>query len=211
MPQAVFFDLDGTLYDKKGLARRLILEALRRGRLSAGGPWRPLACLRMLALERKARRALAAAARSGAAGSEVSGYDALFGEIARRSGLSRERVRAWYDQWYMPAMVGQLEKHYGPRRDVVAMAERYRAKGVKIAVLSDYGCVREKLEALRIHPEMFDALLDAPSLGGFKPSPAVFLGACKSVDADPTQCVMVGDRPDTDGGCTAIGMEFIRI
>lgn len=202
MPQAVFFDLDGTLYNKKGLARRLILEALRRGRLSADGPWRPLACLRMLALERKVRRALAG---------KSADYETLYSGIARRSGISPARVCAWYNEWYMPAMVGQLEKHYSPRREVVAMAERYRAMGVKIAVLSDYGCVREKLEALRIHPEMFDALLDAPSLGGFKPSPAVFLGACKSADADPAQCVMVGDRPDTDGGCSAVGMEYIRI
>ena len=200
MPQAVLFDLDGTLYDKKGLARRLIFEALRRGRLEAGGPWRPFSCLRLLALERKVRRSLAG---------ESADYETLYCGIAGRAGISRERVRAWYDQWYMPAMVGQLEKHYGPRREVVAMAEGYRAKGVKIAVLSDYGCVREKLEALRIHPEMFDALLDAPSLGGFKPSAQVFLAACAYLNADPAQCVMVGDRPDTDGGCSAVGMQYI--
>ena len=202
MPQAVFFDLDGTLYDKKGLARRLIFEALRRGRLEAGGPWRPFKCLRLLALERKVRRSLAG---------KSADYETLYGGISSRAGLSVARVRAWYNEWYMPAMVGQLEKHYSARREVVAMAESYRAKGVKIAVLSDYGFVREKLEALRIHPEMFDALLDAPSLGGFKPSPSVFRGACKCADADPTQCVMVGDRPDTDGGCTSVGMEYIRI
>ena len=33
MYKAVIFDLDGTLYDKSGLARRLIFAALGRGRL----------------------------------------------------------------------------------------------------------------------------------------------------------------------------------
>ena len=63
MYEAVFFDLDGTLYDKRGLSARLIWAALRRGR----------PCLRLLALERKVRRLLA--------GSKA-GFEDLFVGIA---------------------------------------------------------------------------------------------------------------------------------
>ena len=200
MYEAVFFDLDGTLYLKRGMGVRLVCAALSGGRLSADGPLRPLACLRLLALERKVRRALAG---------HAVGYDALFAGIASRAGMDPDAVRMWYDGWYMPAMVAALQKHYTLYEPVVSKARMFKAAGCKIAVLSDYGCVREKIEALGGDPALFDALLDAPSLGGFKPCPDVFRAACSSLSADPARCALVGDRRDTDGGCVAVGMTYI--
>ena len=187
--EAVFFDLDGTLYDKRGLSLRLVWAALRRGR----------PCLRLLSLERKVRRELAG---------QKAGFEELFEGVAGKAALPLEDIRRWYREWYMPAMVAAL-RHYRPNESVMAKARMFKASGCKIAVLSDYGCVREKLEALGADPQLFDALLDAPSLGGFKPCPDAFLAACERLGADPARCALVGDRPDTDGGCTAVGMTYI--
>lgn len=190
MYEAVFFDLDGTLYNKKGMTRRFIWAGLRAG------------CLRLLARERKTRRRLSASKR-------LAGYDTLFTEIAKGTRYTPEQVRTWYNEWYMPKMVNFLKEHYTIDPAILAMAQDFKAQGSKIAILSDYGCVREKFEALGGDPAMFDALLDAPSLGGFKPCPDVFLAACGRLGADPARCALVGDRPDTDGGCAAVGMTFI--
>ncbi|MBP5487966.1 MAG: HAD hydrolase-like protein, partial [Bacteroidales bacterium] len=164
---------------------------------------RPCACLRLLARERRARRRLSAAKRP-------AGFDTLYAAIASGTRYSFDEVRIWYNEWYMPTMIGLLGKHYSMDSEMVAKAREFKSQGSKIAVLSDYGCVREKLEALGGRPEMFDALLDAPSLGGFKPTPDVFRAACARLGVDPCRCALVGDRPDTDGGCTSVGMTFIQ-
>ncbi len=190
MFEVVFFDLDGTLYNKRGLSARLIWAALRQGR----------PCLRLLALERKVRRALAG---------QKAGFEDLFEGIALRAKLPVEAVRTWYNEWYMPAMVSALKKHYTLDEKVAGKLRMFKAAGVKVAILSDYGCVLEKFEALGGNPSALDALLDAPSLGGFKPCPDAFRAACASLGADPARCALVGDRRDTDGGCVSVGMTYI--
>lgn len=203
--QAVFFDLDGTLYDKKGLARRIVTDALLRGRLSEDGSWRPFSCLRLLMLERSERRRLAGVDTG------TVGYDTLFAAISRRCAFSADAVREWYCGWYMKTMVSELEAHYNIDSEVMRQAEEFKAQGIKLAVLSDYGCVESKLRALGCSPEFFDALLDAPSLGGFKPACCVFRAACQVLGVNPSECEMFGDRPDTDGGCVVVGMKFVHI
>ena len=111
----------------------------------------------------------------------------------------------------MPLMVRQIARHCKPREGVVERIEALRREGVRVAILSDYGFIREKLDALGIDPGLFEALLDAPSLGGFKPSPDVFRAACQCLDCAPQDAIMVGDRPDTDGGSEAVGMRFLNI
>ncbi len=203
--EAVFFDLDGTLYDKTGLVRRMICDALLHGRLQEGGSYRPFSCLKLLHLERRTRHSLAGIDTG------TIGYDTLFRKMARSCRFSVNQIETWYHEWYMKTMVKELHDHYQSNRSVLAAADKFHREGAKLAVLSDYGCVREKLEALNIHPEMFDALLDSPSLGGYKPAASVFRAACAVLGVNPENCAMVGDRADIDGGCIQIGMEFFPV
>jgi FMN phosphatase YigB (HAD superfamily) len=191
MKKAIIFDLDGTLYDKSGLARRLILKQLRRGRLG------------MLKREREVRKEL----RGGHFESEEAFYSAFFARFERP-----ELARRWYFEEYMPDMVAILRKHYRIAPWVETTMPGLRSKGCKIVVFSDYGCVREKLSAIGFNLAWADFVFDAPSLGGLKPCKESFENICREIRLRPSDCLMVGDREDTDGaGARSVGMPFKQI
>ena len=186
--KAIIFDLDGTLYDKSGLARRLITSQLLRGRLS------------MLKREREVRKEL----RGRHFESEDVFYRAFFARFERP-----ELARRWYFEEYMPDMVAILRKHYRIASWVATTVLELRSKGRKVVVFSDYGCVREKLSAIGFNLAWADFVFDAPSLGGLKPCKESFEKICQEIRFQPSDCLMVGDRKDTDGaGARSVGMAF---
>lgn len=150
----------------------------------------------MLGRERKLRNAL----RGKAFPTEEAFYEAFFG-----GGVSRE----WYFGTYMPDTVKILEKHYRIRPWVKDMVMDLRSRGIKVAVLSDYGYVSEKLQAIGFDPAWADNVVDAPKAGGLKPCKVPFLYIADRFGVDPSECVVVGDRADTDGaGSILAGMDF---
>ena len=186
--KAIIFDLDGTLYDKSGLARRLITSQLLRGRLG------------MLKREREVRKEL----RGRHFESEDAFYRAFFVRFERP-----ELARRWYFEEYMPDMVAILRKHYRIASWVATTMLELRSKGRKVVVFSDYGCVREKLSAIGFNLAWADFVFDAPSLGGLKPCKESFEKICQEIRFQPSDCLMVGDRKDTDGaGARSVGMAF---
>ena len=186
--KAIIFDLDGTLYDKSGLARRLVLSQLRKG-----GLW-------MLKREQKVRKEL----RGRHFESEESFYQAFFGLFP-----NPEQARRWYFEVYMPDMVCILRMHYRKAPWVETKVLGARSNGKKIVVFSDYGCVREKLKAIGFNLDWADYLFEAPALGGLKPCKESFEMICREMGLQPSECLMVGDREDTDGdGARSVGMAF---
>lgn len=191
MLKAAIFDLDGTLYDKSGLAWRLIASQLLRGRL------------RMLKCEREVRKEL----RGRHFASEDDFYDNFFARFAKP-----EFARRWYFEEYMPDMVAILRKHYRIAPWVESTMLELRSNGCIIAVFSDYGCVREKLKAIGYNLDWADYLFDAPELGGLKPSKKSFEKICEEMNVKPSECLMIGDRDDTDGaGARSVGMAFVHV
>ena len=189
--KAIIFDLDGTLYDKSGLARRLIWSQLLRGKLS------------LLKREREVRKEL----RGRHFKSEDAFYDAFFAQFDRP-----ESARRWYFEEYMPDMVAILRKHYRIAPWVETTMLELRANGRKVAVFSDYGFVQEKLKAIGFRIAWADYLFEAPALGGLKPCKESFKRLCQEMGMQPSDCLMVGDRDDTDGdGARAVGMAFEHI
>lgn len=188
------FDLDGTLYDSTGLKKRVVLAALPS-----------IEKIALLIAERKTRAALSKLDTG------TTGYDSLFEGIAEITRHNAEEVSDWYYNWYMPAIANVLKKYFRPREGVLQRIKKLKSEGCRIAVLSDYGNIENKLKALGIDPSLFDALFDAPSLGGFKPASCVFETVCQYLDCNPEDTTMVGDREDTDGGSAAVGINFVNI
>ena len=192
--RAVIFDLDGTLYDSARLPMHLIL----------GDPLHVL----MLQAERKSRSLLAGRPFPSA----DAFYQSLFEEMGYRRHCAPEKARCWYEGRYMPLMTQLLARHYTMRPSLKEFLHTLRQQGVKLAVFSDYGSVEEKLRALKIDPEWFDLVTDAPTVGGLKPAAESFRAVCATLGVTPSEALMVGDRLDTDGeGALSVGMPYLRI
>lgn len=83
------------------------------------------------------------------------------------------------------------------------LASRYR-----LGVVSNfYGNLDGILSAEGLRP-LFSVVADSGVLGVTKPEPAIFLHAAKACQAEPSQCVMVGDSIKRDmAGATGVGMK----
>lgn len=192
--QSVVLDLDGTLYDKTGLARRMVRRLW----------W----CLPLLAAERLARRN----AHYVQFASEEEFFDFFFTSMARGHWWTAGMAATWYHQVYMPAMLRLIKRHCHPRQEVMELIREAKEKGLRLAVYSDYGCVAEKLEALGIAPDMFDLLVSAPELGALKPSEPCARRVLEMLGAQPESTLFVGDRDDKDGASArAVGAKWVII
>ncbi len=192
--RAVVLDLDGTLYDKRRLAARLIASQLL--------------FVPLLAAEQTTRKAL----KGQCFGSEEAFYTHFFEKMAEKRLFTARMARWWYMRCYMPATVRTLRRSYQPRKWVLPFIAACRQRSVGVAVYSDYGCVAEKLHALQLAPHLFDFVVAAPELGGLKPSAQAAAQVVERLHVAPANCLFVGDRDDTDGASArAIGAQFLLI
>lgn len=185
--KAVIFDLDGTLYDKSGLVKRLIWSQILRGHLF------------MLGHERDVRRRI-----KGVDFGDEQNFSTAFFNL-----FHNPNAKEWFYRYYLPDTVRILQRHYQVAPWVEQMVKKLRERGIKVAVFSDYSFVREKLEAIGFEIDWADYLFEAPVLGGLKPCKESFEKICRTMDVQPSECLMVGDREDTDGdGARSVGMVF---
>ncbi len=192
--QTVVLDLDGTLYDKTGLARRMVRRLW----------W----CLPLLAAERLARRN----AHYVQFASEEEFFDFFFITMARGHWWTAGMAATWYHRVYMPAMLRLIKRYCHPRQEVMELIREAKEKGLKLAIYSDYGCVVEKLEALGIDPQQFDLLIAAPELGALKPSEPCARRVLEMLGAKPETTLFIGDRDDKDGqSARNVGAKYLII
>lgn len=191
--QTVVFDLDGTLYNKKGLACKMVFRL-----------WRTLP---LLIAERKTRSAMSAIPFE----CEKDFYHYLFTIMAQKSHKTIEQTKAWYNDIYMPTMVNLIGQQ-PIRENVVQLLHECKQKGLQTILLSDYGCAEEKLKVLGIPLEEFDYITDAPSWGALKPQKALLLPLLDYCHANPQTTLFVGDRDDKDGASArTIGAQFMHV
>ena len=190
----VIFDLDGTLYDKKGMVRRMMCAA-------------PFDWRRMLA-ERKTRQQL----RGRYLHNMEVFYQTYFHTMSSYCKVAPEMLRQWYEGKYMPLMVSVIRKYYKPVEWLAAFVSDCRSLGVKLVVLSDYGHTHEKLEALGVDANLFDWVVSAPELGGLKPAPELLIQVAERMGMNATECLVVGDREDTDAQLAkSVGAHFFLV
>ena len=192
--QTVVLDLDGTLYDKTGLARRMVRRLW----------W----CLPLLAAERLARKNMHYVQYA----SEEEFFGAFFRHMSRGHWWTRSMAATWYHTTYMPTMIRLIRRYHSPRPEVMALVQEAKAQGLQLAIYSDYGSVIEKLEALGIDPSLFDLMVAAPELGALKPSEPCARRVMELLGAKPETTLFVGDREDKDGeSARAVGAKFLLV
>jgi FMN phosphatase YigB (HAD superfamily) len=192
---ALIFDLDGTLYDIKGFARRLVFA-------------RPGEAAVILA-ERRTRKGLSGCDY----GSAGVYYREFFSRMSRLIRKPPEDLRAWYFDRYMPRM-GRIIRKYCRLRPGAAELFAGLARGsFPVAVYSDYPQTAERLAALS--PELPAAgvkLYGPEHFGAQKPAVRPFLTIAADLGAAPEETLVIGDRDGADGaGAAAAGMAYIGI
>jgi FMN phosphatase YigB (HAD superfamily) len=193
--RAVIFDLDGTLYDSKHIALKLVLA-------------RPLDAV-LLRSERLVRRLFEGRDYDG----PKAYYREFFAEMRKHTGRSPEQLRLWYFEKYMPLMCAVLKKFYSPRPKTAELFNAFKTACFPFAVYSDYPLVRERLKALGLGDVFADGSCYGPEdFGAQKPAVRPFLIIAERLGRDPAETLFLGDREDTDGrGAAAAGMSYIKI
>ena len=162
----------------------------------------------MLASERLARRNMHHVQYS--SGEEF--FDIFFANMARGHWWGPGIAAKWYNKVYLPTMVRLIAKYHHPRPEVMELLAQAKAKGLALALYSDYGCVLDKLHALGIDSKQFDVIVDAPELGALKPSKPCAERVLELLGADPETTLFVGDRDDKDGASArAVGAKFLLV
>lgn len=193
MYKLVVFDLDGTLYDKRGLSLRMVLHA----------PWD----LMKMRAERQTR------ARMKGLWLGTENFAQTYNEqLAQRIGCSPLPAKEWYEQHYMPLMVKLIGKYHPLGEWVLPFVQDCQQKGIKMVVLSDYGFAKEKLQALGLEPSLFDWVVSAPELGGLKPAAELMHHVAERMGVAIEDCLVIGDREDTDGEMArCCGAQFRKV
>lgn len=192
--KAIIFDFDGTLYDFKGLTKKLLLSI-------------PFSLFKAKA-ERETRRFF----KGKSFASKEEFQNSYFSFLASKTHTSPEKAKKWYDSVYMKAMVKTLKRNFRKREDADKILKTLKENGIKTAVFSDYGLVEKRLEAVGLSPSLFDLCTDAETMGGLKPAKTSFEKVAELLKTESENCLMVGDRSDTDGkGALSSGMKFIQI
>ncbi len=191
--EAIVFDLDGTLYDKRYLSARMIL-----GNLSQ---------LRRLRAIQSVRRRL----KGGDYGTEEALLDTLFSAMSEMHAFSREQIQQYYLTEFPRIFTDLLRRRYSHRPELNTLLQRLKER-VVLSVYSDYGFVPQRLDALDIDTSHFSYMIAGREYGVFKPSARPLLDLSEKMGVPPERVLVVGDRQDTDGESARMaGMPFVLI
>ncbi len=179
----VAFDVDGTLYDQRGLRfcmlREMALASIRR---------RGIRFVRILQAYRKIREEL------GDALCENFELE-LISRTATLVGCSEDEVDATAEEWLERRPLRHLIRYRYPH--LQQLFTGLRRSGKNIGVLSDYPA-RKKLEALQLDAD-FVVYAGEQSVGVLKPHPKGLQVLMSQAAVNPWQTILIGDRPERDG------------
>jgi FMN phosphatase YigB (HAD superfamily) len=199
--RAVLFDVDGTLYHQRRLQ---VLMAIELCGLPIQGLWKARRRLEALRAYRRAQEQL----RTGGGHAGVPTDQLAI--AAEKSGLPRSEVDSLVREWMQvrPLKYLRLCRFSG----VMAFLDFLAKARVHTGVLSDYPS-SAKLDALGVSGRFTPVLCASdPDIQAFKPSPRGFLRACEVWGLEPSQVLMIGDRPEVDAvGAAAAGMPCVIV
>jgi putative hydrolase of the HAD superfamily len=191
--KAIFFDIDDTLYDSTKLTTMARQNSIR-AMIDSGLPEKSEEKLYNLLNEIIKKHGP----------NYAKHYDRLLEEL----GLEHDpKIVAAGVVAYEHTKEGYLKPYPGVVPTLLKLKEKY-----KLGVISNGLAIKqwEKLIGLGIH-HIFDVVATSEELGFKKPQKEIFLFAVEKLGLTPADCIMVGNRLDTDilGGNTA-GMKTVR-
>lgn len=192
--KGIIFDLDGTLYTANffglTIAWGFIFEPIR---------------LRKIFKVRTAERHKTYA-------DETAFKNAFSSALARETGMTETDALNWYESRFMPRFTHAIRVRGRRRSGLVSLLQTLRQRGVKLAVVSDFGWIEERLKAIDLSPDLFDEIATAESFGAMKPTAKPFLHIAKVWRIPIEEILLVGDRVDHDEqSATLAGAQFIGI
>ena len=202
--KAIIFDLDGTLYFRKGINKKIALSLLFS--------------LPTLVSYQKARKKLFSVDCDSS-----KQYNLKLHSFAAENRFSKEKRKFdlekraangenWYNKKFYPVFYKILKKYYKAEPFVSNLLAKINEQKIPMICYSDYSYVKERLEAIGIDPGLFTILLSSEDEGVLKPSARPILELCDSMDIHPSEILIVGDRTDTDGETARLaGTDYYRI
>ena len=191
--KGVIFDLDGTLYRMEWFFRPLLFALL-------------------FPHSRRLLRLMSA--RSRFAGVDMGSRDALLDTlctaIADAEKTTPDAIRRWILDRFYPAFVASMPLQRYGRPRIRGTLRLLHDRGVRLAVLSDFHAVTERLGKLRLPLDCFDTIASCEESGALKPAERPFLHIASMWNIAPSSVLVVGDRDDTDGeAARKAGMRFL--
>lgn len=200
-PDAVIFDLDGTLYDQLPVQRAMA------GRIVLHHSVHPVGFLRTvktLSAYRRAQEHLRATGFEGDVAAEQLAH------AARRVRGAPSDVHVVVERWMGRAPLDLVARHR--RSDVIELISDLAELRVPLGLVSDYPA-DAKLAALGLL-ERFDVIVTAqdPDVGVFKPHPRGLRVALERLGVSPERSCYVGDRLDVDlPAARSAGVSFLSV
>ena len=177
------FDVDGTLYDQRGLRLQMLGEMLMHAARA-----RRIEFIKILRAYRHIREELG----------ERPQQDferVLIQRTSAATGCSEEQVRATAAEWLEQRPLRHLLRYRFAHLPQLFASLRQRGK--IIGVFSDYPA-RDKLAALKLDADFIVCATDA-DVSVLKPHAKGLQILMARAGVEPSQTVLIGDRPERDG------------
>lgn len=195
--RAIFFDVDGTLYNQKRLRKRM-MKALIGYYAVRPHKAHEIEWIRQF---RKEREKMADDTRQDI---ERVQYE----RAATKIGTQPDKVKTIIEQWMFDHPLAYLKDYvYDGVHDFFSLV---RSKEIPIGVYSDFRA-DEKLEAMSLEADKVVCSTDT-FIDRLKPEPKGLTYLAEHFHVAPENCLMVGDRDERDGeAARRAGMHYVII
>lgn len=190
MHNAVLFDLDETLFDRRGSLRLFLADQFSR--FSLPTRWTPDDTIdRFLELDNRGRCP------------KQDVYRVVLAECGSEDNALAEELFDDYERnaWRFAQAFDGMESMFGA----------LKATGTKTGIITNGQTHIQLRSLLALNLDrIVDTFLISETVGIRKPDPEIFLRAADALAVDPTSCIFVGDSPEADMvGAAKAGMKTI--